>query len=105
MLILNSKLKTYSVKLPTDISEVDNDYFNNLLKDIKLAPNYSIVAICYIDRLFSVISDFKNNAGTKQANVIPLIAKLNDTENNLSFKQAILLFVILLNLKWELICL
>ena len=27
MLVLNSKLKTYSVKLPTDISEVDNDYF------------------------------------------------------------------------------
>lgn len=87
MLVLNSKLKTYSVTLPTDISEVNNNYFDNLLKDIKLAPNYSIVAICYVDRLFSVVSDFKNNAGSKQANVIPLIAKLNDTENNLSFKQ------------------
>lgn len=82
MIRIKSDLKPYAVEVPTAISEIDETYFKWLLQDIQLAKNYAIIAVCYKDRLFSILSDFKNNNnGMRQ--VVPIIAKINcDVDDN-----------------------
>lgn len=76
MIRIKSDLKNYAIEVPTSITEIDEKYFKWLLQDVQLAKNYAIIAICYKDRLFSILSDFKNGTtGTKE--VVPIIAKAN----------------------------
>ena len=84
MIRIKSDLKPYAIEVPTAISEIDERYFKALLNDVKIANNYAIIAICYKDRLFSILSDFKSgNNGTKE--VVPLIAKIQDNESKVPF--------------------
>lgn len=84
MIRIKSDLKPYAIEVPTAISEIDERYFKALLNDVKIANNYAIIAICYKDRLFSILSDFKSgNNGTKE--VVPIIAKIQDNESKVPF--------------------
>lgn len=83
MLKIKSDLKLYGINIPTDISEITEEYFNKLLNDVKLPDNYVMIALCYNDRLFTCVNAIKEGLkGT--ANVVPLLAHKADNIKNLN---------------------
>lgn len=73
MLLLKSDLKDYALNLPTDFSELKQEWFDDMTTDIVVAPNYVLVALCYQDRLFSIINGItKDNMTT---GVVPIAVK------------------------------
>lgn len=85
MVEVDSKNQSYKVYLPEDVKEITPEYFNGLLGNIKLQKNYCVVAICYYDKIFNVVSAFKNKKDG-MTSIIPVIAKIEE-DNVCGFKQ------------------
>lgn len=73
MITLSSDKANYNLLIPTDISEIKRDYFDDVLKDVELAEHYCVIALCFREKLFGLINGANKNS-TATA-VIPLIAK------------------------------
>lgn len=73
MITLSSDKANYNLLIPTDISEIKRDYFDDVLKDVELAEHYCVVALCFREKLFGLINGANKNS-TATA-VIPVIAK------------------------------
>lgn len=84
MYILSSDAANYELLLPTDVSELKKEYFEELLKDIEPAPHYCIVALCYKEKLFNLVNGMKRGDGTSQ--VIPIAVKFNEEDNDCFIK-------------------
>lgn len=76
MLKIKSNLKNYGIIVPTSINEINEEYFDNLLKDVEVAEHYSLVAICYKDKLFNCAMSTKNKSDIN-VDITPIIAKSN----------------------------
>lgn len=77
MISIKSDSKSYGIKIPTDLSEIEKEYFEDILKAVKLPDNYSIVAICIADTLFGCVNSYKNNSNSNTV-VVPLLAKTSN---------------------------
>lgn len=64
--------------LPTGISEIKEDYFKTLLKNVNPGEHYTVVALIYSENLFGLISGMAK--GNATAAVTPMIAKSNKPE-------------------------
>lgn len=76
MLKIKSDLKNYGIIVPTSINEINTDYFEKLLKDVEVAEHYSLLAICYKDKLFNCVMSVKNKSDIS-IDITPIIAKSN----------------------------
>lgn len=76
MLKIENDVRSYGINIPTSLEEITPAYFENLLKNVKLAKNYCIVALCNAETLFSCVSNYKNKTNGMNI-VVPLIAKTN----------------------------
>lgn len=74
MLKIKSDLKNYGINVPTSMSEIKDEYFDTLLKDVEVSEHYTIVAICYIEKLFNCAVSTKNKSDLR-TDVIPVVAK------------------------------
>lgn len=79
MFIIKNPEKSFNVGYPTSLDEINNDYFDNILSNIKLQEHYCIIALCFKDKVSSIAMSIKENRNTT-SNVIPIIAKI--TEDN-----------------------
>lgn len=86
MISIKSNLQSYGINLPTSLSEVSKEYFDKLLANVKLQEHYCIVALCYRDKVFNIVSALRNNNKNAASEIIPLIAKIAD-ENVCGYKQ------------------
>ena len=59
MIVIENEKQAYDIKLPTDLSELTKEYFDEMLSGINIADNYSIVALCYRAKLFEIINSAK----------------------------------------------
>ena len=85
MINIRSTKKTFSVNYPEHITEITSEYFDKLLEGIKVQEHYCIVATCFYDKVFNLITSMKQKRDTT-AKVTCLIAKINDN-NECDFKQ------------------
>ena len=79
MLKIENDVRSYGINIPTSLDEITPAYFENLLKNVKLAKNYCIVALCAKDSLYGCINGYKVQTKTSTT-IIPLIAKANGYE-------------------------
>lgn len=70
------KILTY----PTNLKELTPDYLKQLAEEIIPAPNYSLIALCYRERLHNIIftANQKNDNANLQTAVIPIFVKTNN---------------------------
>lgn len=81
MLKIKSELKNYGINVPTSMSEITDEYFNTLLKDVEVSEHYTLVAICYIEKLFNCAVTIKNKSELR-SDVIPVVAKSKAFKTN-----------------------
>lgn len=78
-LIVNSTKGKVNLNLPTSLSEITKEYLENVTKDIHVANNYSIIAICYREKISKILSTLKQNKNTLSSSIIPLFIKSGET--------------------------
>lgn len=82
MIIIENEKMSYDIKLPTDLSELTKEYFDEMLKSINVADNYSVVALCYKAKLFEIINVSKKEI-TIQA--LSLLVKIGGNIDNVAY--------------------
>ena len=82
MLHLEVKAKEgkYLLTLPTDMKEISNEYLSAVTKHVNVAPEYSLVAVVYREKLAIVLNNAKQQKEIN-ASVVPVFVKAGDTEN------------------------
>ena len=75
------KLKDGQVdfKFPTSIKELDAEYLLNLVDNVDIADHYSIIALCYEERLANLIIAARNNKN-RTIKVTPIFVKAGKTD-------------------------
>lgn len=81
MITITSKKKNYAIKFPTDVSEVTAESLNEILKPINLPKYHCVVAMCSAIKLFDVVAAISGTNKNQQTTVVPLLAKINETDN------------------------
>lgn len=81
MLKIENDVRSYGINIPTSLEEITPEYFEKLFKNIKVAKNYCIVALCNCETLFSCVSNYKNKTNG-YSSVIPIIAVPNGYDAN-----------------------
>lgn len=81
MLNVTLEKSDVTLHLPTSIKEITNDYLNAVTSNITVAPNYSLVALVYKDKLCNIIMATKQtkNISTR---VVPVFVKRDVNEKN-----------------------
>ena len=85
MITIKSEKLHRVVFLPESIGEITKDYFDGLLNGINLQKHYCVVAICYRDKMFNIVSAF-NSKKSPMTGVVPIIAKIAE-DNSCGYKQ------------------
>ena len=81
MIRIESDKMSYDILVPTDIEEITKEDITALLAGVEVPQYYAVVALIYKERLYSVVSNVKNNK-TTMVKCVPVLAKLHDGETN-----------------------
>lgn len=73
--IENDKM-SYDILVPTEFSEITKEAIDKLIAGISVPEYYAVVALVYTERLYSVVSNVKNNK-TSMVKCIPMLVKLH----------------------------
>lgn len=71
----------FEVTLPTNLSEIPNEYLYDVTKDIVIANEYSLICLCYCEALSSVLFANNTKKGKITTGVVPIFVKHGDTNN------------------------
>lgn len=63
------------VKLPTSISELKKEYLLGITKEIVIANNYSLIALCHREKLSTFIMAGTNRKNKITTSVVPIFVK------------------------------
>lgn len=77
---VNGSAGKFLVNLPTEFSEISKEYLDNAVKHIEVAPEYSLVALIYREKLAVVLNSAKQNKEMNTA-VVPVFIKAGRTDN------------------------
>lgn len=77
----SGKNGAFNIALPTNLSEITNDYLYNVTKDIIVADDYSLICICYRETLSSIIFANNTKKGRITTGVVPIFVKHGNTDN------------------------
>lgn len=77
----SGKNGAFNIALPTNLSEITNDYLYDVTKDIIIADDYSLICICYRETLSSVIFANNTKKGKITTGVVPIFVKHGNTGN------------------------
>lgn len=70
----------YEISLPTSLNEITTDYLTRVTNYIQLAPEYSLVAIVYREKLAAILNSIKKGQNIN-ANVVPIYVKGGVTDS------------------------
>lgn len=75
----HSKNGNFAVTLPTDLKDITEEYLKAVTKEVFVAENYSLIGLCYREKLSTIIFNAKNN---KPSNIVtvPIYIKSNNNE-------------------------
>lgn len=72
---VNGNQGEFQVKLPTSLSELTPDYLTTVTKGINVAPNYSLVGLCYREKLSTIILSIRQRKKQIDTPVVPIFIK------------------------------
>lgn len=76
------------VNLPTSLADIKADYLKSVTNEIVVADNYSLIAICYKEKLSSFIMAGRSKKNNISTAVIPLFVKhgsITSTNSTIDF--------------------
>ena len=76
MIRIESDKMSYDILVPTAFSEITKEHIDKLLAGVSVPEHYAVVALIYSERLYSVVSNVKNQK-TSMIKCIPVLAKLH----------------------------
>lgn len=74
--------KKINFKFPTSLKELTEEYLLGVTDNVKVADNYTLVAIVYHETLGSVILTRKQNKKGITSGVVPIFIKAGNTDNS-----------------------
>lgn len=77
---VNGKAGKFTLNLPTMFNEVSNEYLDNAVKHISVAPDYSLVALVYREKLAVILNSAKQNK-EMNTSVVPVFIKAGTTDS------------------------
>lgn len=88
MIELNSRLKDYSLSIPTSVKEITPESLKLMTDNLHLMDHYCVIALVHKLKLFNLAATIngKNNSGLA---VVPLIAKVNTPNKEIKDKLEI----------------
>lgn len=85
MFIIKNPEKSFNVGFPTSLDEIKDEYFDNILRNVRLQEHYCVIALCFKEKVSSIAMSIKENRNTT-SNVVPIIAKIAK-DNECGFYQ------------------
>lgn len=76
---INGDAGKFNVNLPTSLSEISKEYLVNATKHIDVAPEHSLVALVYREKLAVILNSSKQNKEINTS-VVPIFVKAGDTD-------------------------
>lgn len=77
---VNGKAGKFTLNLPTMFKEISNEYLDNAVKHITVAPEYSLVALIYREKLAVILNSAKQNK-EMNTSVVPVFIKAGATDS------------------------
>lgn len=79
MIRIESDKMSYDILLPTAFSEITKEAIDGITAAVSVPKHYAVVAIVYRERLYSVVSNVKNQKAG-QLHCTPILVKLHGDE-------------------------
>lgn len=84
--MLNASFKTtdgnITLHLPTSIYEITKEYINNVVGNVKIAPNYSLIGVIFKDKLSNIVIARNRNNKNTNINVIPIFVRSGKSDSD-----------------------
>lgn len=80
VVLVNDGIK-FEFNFPTSIAEISDDYLKAITNNVKVADNYSLLAIIYRETLGSMVLANKQKRSSMASGVIPVFVKAGKTDN------------------------
>ena len=77
---VNGNAGKFTLNLPTMFKEVTNEYLDNAVRHIAVAPEYSLVALVYREKLAVILNSAKQNK-EMNTSVVPVFIKAGATDS------------------------
>lgn len=77
----NGNVGKINWNIPTKLSEISSEYLSNVTANIDVADNYSLVALCYHEKLSSIILAARKSKNEEHIGVVPLFVKSGANDN------------------------
>lgn len=68
--------------IPTKLEEITPEYLTDVTANIDIADNYSLIALCYHEKLSTIILANRQLKKNTNINVVPVYVKCGKTDNN-----------------------
>lgn len=78
----NGNAGEITLNFPTDLSEINAEFLTNLTENIHVADNYSLIAICYREKLSNVILAANQKKNDMASLVVPIFVKSGISDND-----------------------
>lgn len=76
MIRIESDKMPYAILVPTEFSEITKEAIDKLIANISVPEHYAVVALIYSERLYSVVSNVKNQKSS-MVKCVPVLVKLH----------------------------
>lgn len=78
---VNGTKGKFSLNLPSNLSDITNEYLAGIGATINVADNYTLIALCYREKLSTLILSVRQNKKDISAAVVPIKVKSGNTDN------------------------
>lgn len=79
---VNGNLGSHVLNLPTKLEDITQSYLSYITKGVSIAPNYSLIALCYKEKLSTFLLAGRGTKKEVSTAVIPLFIKGGDTDSH-----------------------
>lgn len=78
----NGTLGKYELNFPSNLSDITKEFLLNVTENVELAANYSLIAICYREKVSNILLAANRNKNKIESSVVPLFVKSGATEDS-----------------------
>lgn len=77
----NGKHGEVAINLPTRLDEITPEYLNNVTKEVEIANNYSLIALCHKEKLSAFVLAGRGKKEQMSTAVVPLFIKRGNVDD------------------------
>lgn len=75
----NGKQGKTTIVLPTKLEELTKSYLTSVTSEIEVSDNYTLIGVCYKEKLSNIIMTSRQNKPTANIAVVPIFIKSGET--------------------------